>query len=439
MAKVIYQMVQKIRGEKVFETLQKLEESQWYSKQRLEEIQWEKIKKIIAHAYDNVPYYRQKFDEYGITPNKIKDFTDLKHIPILTKEELRTNSHRLIARDRTYRFSKDSTSGSSGPATIVYTDRNALAFQHAAVFRAYHWMGVEINDRFIRFWGTQLDYKRKLKDRIRDFVLNRMTFSTHFLDKHSMFRYYKQFKTFRPSGIYGFTSAIYEFAKFIMENQLPIGTTKAVVVTGEPLFLYQRELIASVFGCNVYNEYGCAEFGPIAYECPAGRLHIMAENLYVEVGENGHILSDCKTGDLIITELNNFGMPIIRYRLGDVGILTNEKCTCGRGLPILKDIFGRTVSFIQTPEGNIIHGISFDYLPKYFLGEIRQFQMVQESPGHIKINVVKDLDFNEHTIKKFERKLRKVIGQKIETIFVFKERIPRENTGKYRFVISKMD
>ena len=170
MAKSIYYLTQNLRGEKVFQSLRQLTESQWWKKEKLEEIQWQKIETIIKHAYDNVPYYRKKIDECGITPNRIKDFNDLKHIPILTKEELIAHSLKLIAKDNKYRFSEDSTSGSSGPATIVFTDRNASAFQHAAVFRAYQWTGLDIGDKIVRFWGTQFDLKRKAKDQIKDLL-----------------------------------------------------------------------------------------------------------------------------------------------------------------------------------------------------------------------------------------------------------------------------
>lgn len=439
-ARKLYKFIQHLRGEKVVECLEKLERSQWYPVKKVKKIQWNKIKKIIIHAYNNVPYYRTKFDEHGITPNKIKELNDLKYIPMLTKEELKENSSNLIARDGKYRFSEDSTSGSSGPSTIVFTDRNASAFQHAAVFRAYHWMGLDVGDKLVRFWGTQLDFRRKFKDGIRDLMLNRITFSTHALDKHSMCRYYKKFERFNPRIIYGFTSAIYEFAKFITENELRTNdlNIKAIIATGEPLFSYQRELMGTVFRCSVCNEYGCAEFGPIAYECPEGQLHIMAENVYVEIEENGETLDYGKQGNLVVTELNNFGMPLIRYKLGDVGVLAHNECECGRGLSILKEVSGRAVELIRTPEGHTIHGVSFDYLPKYFSEEIKQFQIIQEDLESLRINVVKDKQFCDETIKKFEQKLRMLVGKRMRLDFAFNQQIHRDKTGKYRFINSKL-
>ena len=439
-ANLTYRMVQRLRRERVFDALAKMEKSQWESSNDIKLRQWRGFKRVVEHAYANVPYYKRMYDEAGFKPNSLSGIDDLQRVPILTKEVLRENSHNLIAEDKTYKFSADSTSGSSGPTTIVYTDRTALAHQHAAVFRAYNWMGVKLGERLVRFWGTQLDAKRILKDKIKDTLLNRRTFSTHALDHESLKQYFELFVRFDPVSVYGFTSGIYEFARFIQENNLQLGKVrpKAVVVTGERLLPHQRELIESVLQCRVFNEYGCAEFGPIAYECPQGKLHINAENVLVEVDKNADADGDDR-GNLVMTELNNLGMPMIRYRMGDVGVLSGEPCECGRGLPILEEISGRTLDFIQTGDGKKVHGMYFEYLPKYFIGEIRQFQIVQDELSSVTVRVLKDADFNESTLARFEEKLREVIGADVGIEFDIEASVFREATGKHRMVVSKIN
>jgi phenylacetate-CoA ligase len=223
----------------------------------------------------------------------------------------------------------------------------------------------------------------------------------------------------------------------LQENNLHLGKArpKAVVVTGEPLLPHQRELIENVLQCRVFNEYGCAEFGPVAYECPQGRLHINAENVFVEIDRDadGH-----GRGNLVMTELNNLGMPMIRYRMGDVGVLSGEPCDCGRGLPVLEEISGRSLDFIQTGDGKKVHGMYFEYLPKYFIGEIRQFQIVQEELPRVTVRVLKDAEFNESTLTRFEEKLREVIGHDIGIDFDIESAVFREATGKHRMVVSKL-
>lgn len=435
----IYRLVQGIRGERVFEKLNELERTQWYSYAEIKALQWNKIKRIIEHAYYNVPYYREKFKREKFSPDDLKTWADVVRVPILTKEELRESSLNLIAKDRRYMFSRDSTSGSSGPATIVFTDRNASAFQHAAVFRAHRWMGLTIASKTARFWGTQLDFKRRAIDMLRDALLNRITFSTHALSEKAMYQYYDQLRKFNPNIIYGFTSAIHQFADFVWEKKLNThkNNIKAVLATGEPLFTYQREFVERVLKSRVYVEYGCAEFGPIAYECPHAKLHLMAENSYVEIECDGQFSAEGK-GDLILTELNNFGMPIIRYKIGDVGVVSNATCECGRGLPQIEEISGRSIDFIKTPDGRIIHGIYFDYLPKYFLGEIKQFQVIQEDNYTIRINVAKNSKFSQNTVLRLKEKLRDVLGNEMVINIDSSGMMLREKTGKLRFVVSRI-
>jgi len=435
---IVYKTIQHLRGERVFEALERLEKSQWESADTIKERQWQRLRELVKHAYEHVPYYRGIYDQVGVRPEMLRDPQDLERIPIITKEVMRENSHNLIAQDRKYKFSEDSTSGSSGPTTIIYTDRKALAYQHAAVLRAYGWMGLGIGEPLVRFWGTQLDAKRRTKDTIKDFLLNRRTFSTHALDPESLAKYYKELVRTQPAAIYGFTSAIYEFARFMADNDLALDpiALKAILVTGEPLFEHQRELMETVFRCRVYNEYGCAEFGPVAYECPEGELHLMAENVHVEIERTGE--PDDGRGNLVMTELNNSGMPMIRYRMGDVGVLSEGACCCGRGLPVLKEISGRLLDSVHTPDGKTVHGMYFEYLPKYFIGEIRQFQIVQEDLQHVKVRVVRDPQFSEATLPRFEGEIRKVIGRSVAVDFVVEAEIPREPTGKNRLVVSRI-
>jgi phenylacetate-CoA ligase len=438
-ALLTYRTIQYLRGEKVIDALADLEGSQWESHDRIKDLQWRKLVRIVEHAYEHVPYYKSIYDSVGFEPRQLKDFRDLKLVPIIGKDVMRNESSNLIATDKHYRFSQDTTSGSSGPTTVIYTDRTALAYQHAASFRAYRWMGLDIGQRLVRFWGTQLDRTRRVKNAARDSLLNRRTFSTHGLDHESLGRYYREFVKFQPAAIYGFTSGVYEFADFIRRNDLSdskINVT-AIVVTGEPLFTHQREAIESVFQCKVFNEYGCAEFGPVAYECPHETLHINAENVLVEL-EKGDS-PDGGRGNLVMTELNNAGMPMIRYRMGDVGVLSNETCKCGRGLPILEEISGRLLDFVRTTDGKKVHGIYFDYLPKYFIGEIHQFQIVQDDLRYLTIRIVKDSGFNDSTIAKLEKQMRSVVGENVEIKFTFESKILPERTGKHRLVVSSLD
>jgi phenylacetate-CoA ligase len=438
-ARGIYRIIQAVRGERVFSALEDLESTQWYSSGQIEELQFRLLVDIVRHAYKNVPYYREKFDEVGSSPYDLHSLEDLKSIPILTKEDIHERHEDLIARDRKYRYSKDSTSGSSGPATIVFTDRTASKYEHAAVFRSLRWYSMDYGMKTVRFWGSQLDRKRIFKDELIDHMLNRVTFSTNDLSEERMMENYKKIIRFKPKIIYGFTSAIHQFCLFLEQNNLDIkkNLIGLVIGTGEVFHDFQRKEIEKVLGCTAMNEYGCAEFGPIAYGCPNGGFHIMAEYLIVETLGSKACKSGHSTGEIIVTHLRNRVMPMIRYRLGDSGTTLHNACDCGRRLPMIKNIEGRTVDFIKTPDGIIVHGLSFDYLPKYFDRQIDQFQIVQDKVDSIKVNLVPGKEFSEKTLINFEDKLRQLMGSKVMIRFVFYDSyLPRELMGKYRMVMS---
>jgi len=432
-----YSIVQRLRGEPVFEALKQLETSQWHAADQIARTQWQQIQVLLGHAYDNVPYYQHRFREAGITPGQIRDWSDFTKIPVLTKDDLRNPPCRIVARDRRGASSSYSSSGSTGPSSTVLVDRIAAAYRHAAVFRMRKWMGLEIGDRMIMFWGRQLDLKNRVVDHLKDLLLNRRTFSTHALNAELMSRYSRMVRRFKPKLLYGFASAIYQFAQHLdAHNQDLRGSgIRAVLVTGEPLFGYQREAMQDTFGCPVYVQYGAEEFGPLAYECPSGSLHVMAENVYIEVEEP---TDSGGKGNLLVTGLRSAVMPLIRYRLGDVGILSNCTCSCGRELPLVKEISGRSVDFIRTPDGKMMHGINFDYLPKYFLNEIRQFQIVQTDRKTLSIDIVKEQGFDEHTLNRFEKRLREIVGSELQVQYQFKTAIEREATGKSRFIATRL-
>jgi phenylacetate-CoA ligase len=428
-----YELVQAVTREKVFEVLLQMEASQWLDTEAIRAAQWRKLGALVRHAHAHVPFYRERFERAGLRPELIRDWPDLERLPILTKEDLRTHRDRLMARDRRYATTAYYSSGSTGPSAVVLVDRHAAAYRHAAVFRTYRWMGSNIGAGVLQFWGTQLDPLRRAKERLRDLVMHRATVSTHRLDDAHFRRAYRTLTRLKPSILYGFASALHEFARFLQSSGLPLDRAgvKGVLATGEPLLPHQRACLEQVFSCRAFVQYGAEEFGPIAYECPEGSLHVVAENVHVEQEPGSE--RDGR-GGLLITSLNNHVMPLIRYRLGDVGILSADTCVCGRGLPILKEISGRSVDFIRTPDGKLLHGINFDYLPKHFLEEIRQFQIVQTTADTLQVNVVRDAGFRDDTLARFERQMRGIVGGELKIGFELWSEIPRSRSGKAQFV-----
>jgi len=212
------------------------------------------------------------------------------------------------------------------------------------------------------------------------------------------------------------------------------------MMTGaEVLTPHHRSRITEAFGAPVYDVYSSCEFHIVGWECKrTGELHTSDDSTVVEVVAGGRQVAPGEEGEVVGTALHSYAMPIIRYRMGDVGILSEGTCSCGRGLPVLKEVSGRMLDSVQTPDGKKVHGMYFEYLPKYFIGEIRQFQIVQEDLRRITVRIVREPGFNESTLVRFEDEIRKVVGRSVVVEFVVEVEIPREATGKNRLVVSRI-
>jgi len=257
----------------------------------------------------------------------------------------------------------------------------------------------------------------------------------HFTDTE-LGTYYQRLQSFRPTYLYGYVSMLVAFADYLEANQLPFPCQlKSIVTTSEVLTEPTRQYLSEVFHTRVYNEYGCGEVGSIAHECEYGSMHLMSENLIVEVVRDQTGNGSSPVGEIVVTELNNFAMPLIRYRLGDYAEATATQCTCGRGLPIIKHIHGRAYDIITAPDGRRYHGEFFVYVfedaKKRNLG-VNQFQVVQTTKADLTVRVVPA----EHHSRKIESFIRDRICRTtgMSVSFELVSDIARENSGKLRLI-----
>jgi phenylacetate-CoA ligase len=351
-AKFILDFSYFLRGEDVWAILDRIDGYQWLTSNSLEEMQFHQIKKLLSSAFLHVPYYQRIMKERGIHPDGIQSFEDFSQFPVLTKENIKANWRYLMNGNAKLRTSLRQTSGSTGVPLRIIKDRQTTAFMDAAMYRSYSWYGISPGARQLRIWGTEIGALGKAKERLKDLLLNRIRLSAFDLDKGNFSDLIWRIDRFRPFFIYGYAQSVFEFAKFIVGENLDLSYLKlrAVIVTGEMIFDWQKQLINCAFKCPVINEYGCTEAGIISIECPSGNMHVMSDILYVEtLKSNG--LNDEEEGEILITELNNNYSPLIRYKVGDKGKLFNKLCPCGRGFPVLTHLKGRSDDFIVFPNG----------------------------------------------------------------------------------------
>jgi phenylacetate-CoA ligase len=241
--------------------------------------------------------------------------------------------------------------------------------------------------------------------------------------------FYRKLLKFQPELIWGYATAMYTFSKFLKDKQLDTNSLniKVIITTGDLLYDHVREFINSVFNCPVANHYAARDAGVIAGECPKGNMHIHAENVIVE----------SINSELIITHLENYVMPFIRYRIGDIGILSEELCPCGRGLPLLKSLEGRTNDILLTPSDKSVHSLSMVYIMRD-IKNIKQFKVVQEERDRLVIKIVKESNFAEVDAVYIIRKIKELMGKEINIFFEFVNEIPKEPSGKFKWVVSNV-
>lgn len=434
-AKILYQTIQKFRGEPVFNYLRELEKSQWWPETRLRKLQWEKFIKLITYAYENVKHYRTEFNRLVIKPDQIKSFNDITKLPILSKATLREKKRELVSKDFQGCTSNWVTSGSSGDPVSVVRSRKATGYHHAAMYRARRWFGINIGDREARLWGIPVSFKLKIREQVKDFLMNRTRASAYELNKDNLSLFLYHIKRFKPVYLFGYASLVYEFARFILDENIDVSEFKfkGAITTSETLYDFQRQVIEKAFHCPVINEYGSTETGIIAYQCPKGGMHIPVEAVYVEVIPDKFLGNGL--GRVLVTDLNNYAVPIIRYDIGDIATLSDEKCLCGRELPLMSKIAGRDSSIITLPNGNKIHTILFYYIMcgvEAHGGGVKQFQVIQRTTNKFTMMLVKDNSLSEERFQAMKDDIKKVVGPKVVFNYELVDHISRTEAGKLR-------
>ena len=338
------------------EYLRELLKTQWYSREQLEQLQLRKVQKLLRHCVEHVPYYRNLFAKHGINPSDVKDIKDIKKLPTLDKSTIRANPDLFIADNfNRSKLIKWFTSGTTNTPMAFYFTEESLKYRYAIVERLRNWAGVKIGDRRASFTGRSIvppnqSLKKKYFWRYNRSG-NQLLLSTFHMTNENLGHYVDALKSFQPVIIDGYPACVYVLAKYILQNGIDEIRPTAVFVTAEVLYDYQREAIEQAFQTKVYNFYGACEGVAFVGECPESGFHISPEFGITEIlNEHGEYTKAGEVGELVLTGLSNYSMPLIRYRIGDMGIASDEKCPCGRALPLIQSVIGRSDDMLYTVE-----------------------------------------------------------------------------------------
>ncbi len=433
-------LLSKILKRKKWNLYLEKERIQFLSLSEIQEYQTKKFRELLKMAL-NSPYYREIISSFDKPIDKF-ELDDLKRFPFLTKEIIRKEKHRLLTKPVSELF-PNSSGGSTGEPVNFYQDQNYINHTWATMMIIMEMCGWYYGARIGRLWGAPQDKKKlvSLKGKISLFLQNTRFYDSFNMSEENMLKYHNDLSQFQPDIIISYASSIYLLAKFLEKNNIKPNYPKISISTSaETLYPFMRETIERVFNVKVYDKYGSREVSAIACECEAHNgLHIFMDNVIIECLDplTGEEVWE-KPGEIVVTDLNNYGMPFIRYKIGDMGILTREICNCGRNTLLLKRVIGRVSDNFIMPDGKIIHGEYFTHL---FYGKesVKEFQFVQEKIDLFNLYLVKSSNFNQAEVDNVINEIKKVIGGNSTLNVVYVDTIPKTFTGKYRFTISKLN
>jgi len=439
-SKVLFPLHESAKGHSSVRVRRQLEQSEWFSPESLEAERVAKLRSFLTYIGENVPYYRSLFKQHRFAPEGIGSLRDLQALPLMSKSDIRGHLEALKA-DNHGPLTRYNTGGSSGEPLIFYVGKSRTSHDVGAKWRATRWWGVDIGDPEIVIWGSPIelgtqDRLRRLRDRaLRSLLLPAFEMSEANLDDFIV-----QIRTHRPRMLFGYPSALAHIARHAESRGVVLDDLgiRVAFVTSERLYDDQRATISRVFGCPVANGYGGRDAGFIAHECPSGGMHVMAEDIVVELVDNeGHVVPDGQAVEIVVTHMATRDFPFVRYRTGYVAIAGHPSClcACGRGLPLLREIQGRTTDFVVAADGTVMHGLALIYVLREQTG-IQSFKVTQETRLLTRVQLVPDAAFDTRTMDYITFSFRQRLGAEVDVRIDLVNQIAPDRSGKFRFIVS---
>jgi len=421
-------------------TYRRLELDQFDTPGALADRRAKRLNLIVRHAAATSPFYRRRFDAAGIDPAAVRNMGDLAALPLLTKTDVREHLDEIVSdRYRRCDLVPAKTGGSTGVALHVYCDARGVERRNGAALLVDTWSGWHLGQSMAAIWGNPPE-PMTLRNRLRRALKDRVIFlDTMKLDESAVRVFAEQWRSAKPGLLFGHAHSIFLLAEMVEAMGIVL-RPDGVVTTSMMLLQPEREVIERVFDRPVTNRYGCEEVSLIACECErhAG-MHINAEHVAVEIlRPDGTSCAPGEDGRLVITEFVNFGMPMLRYEVGDRGVWHDRPCACGRPHSLLRAVTGRVADFLVAADGSRVAGISLieNTLTRY--PGIGQLQVVQDEVSRLTVNLVRANGWHDGTVDLLTSFFRDALGADLQLDVVYVDRIPREANGKYRFSICRV-
>lgn len=352
------QLHQQRFGKKLENLLRWLEQTQYWSQNDLRSYQEGRLRVVVQHAFDSVPFYRERMDSRKLRPADIRTLDDLPKIPLISKEDLKKDIQRFLSsKFRKSQLVHGHTSGTTGSPLDVRWDKGMVLMNNAFDWRQKAWAGLEPGDPHALILGrVTVPIKQRHPPFWRmNYIHNQLWLSAFHMSDQNLVYYVDRLQSFRPKAIEGYPSTLYILARYLNSRDICI-PLNAALTSSETLFPYQREAIEKAFKCKVYDFYGLAERVIFSTECSHHNgKHLNSEYGITEfVDEKGFPVPIGTTGRMVGTSLHNLGMPMIRYMTDDLSSLKGHQCECGRSLPLMDAVTTKNEDIILTPDGRWI-------------------------------------------------------------------------------------
>lgn len=427
------------------------ERNQYLSEESLRNQQFEQLTRLVSHAAMHCTFYKQLYEEAGVVVSDLENPSDIQELPMVTKSDVAANNRDMIAAKHPGRLMRGLTSGSTGESLEYYYDSHHYAAARACLWRARRWWGIERCDPELILWSRPVEqelsteWQTVIKNRLR----NNYQFNTfQQLKPKYLSKILRTIHEKKPRLIYGYASSLVRLAQYATEHapssHSPYDYLRLVEYTADHMSPAENKLVEDAFDTPVVSQYGASETPSITNECPNGNSHLAIDQVYVEiVKEDGSPAARGEVGELVVTSLYNYGMPMIRYRVGDRGVFPEKECDCGVNLPLMELRAGRVADLITTSEREEVSSHVLDHINMYLMRKgyegIRQFLIEQMKLDVFKLSVVRSDSFSSETVNEFKRQMRSYLGEQIEIDVEYVEQIPVSNTGKRRFFKSHLE
>ncbi|HVS39941.1 MAG TPA: hypothetical protein VMS17_30565 [Gemmataceae bacterium] len=414
------------------------ERTQFLPAEEIRSLQLCRLRSLLFHAGAHCPFYRRRFEQAGFAPGLVRSLEDLRALPPLEKTDIQEHGPDLIARSWPRSdLIRNQTGGSTGAPVTFYLSGARKCSRGAATVRHNRWAGWEVGDKAAVIWGAPCDRPADgWRSRLRSALLREpMWLDAGCLTEARMLEFHEALHRFQPRIIQAYARAAVLYARFLQACRLTPHRPRSIIASAEVLEPDDRALLEQVFRCPVFNRYGCREVSVVASECPAhSGLHVMAEGLYLEIETPKGPAAPGEMGAVLVTDLLNGAMPLIRYRIGDMAAWADGACPCGRGLPRLERVAGRVTDFLVGADGRLVSGV---FLATYVVAQrpsLGQVQIHQDRAGAVLYRIRPSRDFDPQTDGEYLREAtRRHLGDGAVCEWQTAAELPAEPSGKFLF------